>query len=188
MKSPKLICLGSCRQTGKDTFCQLLKELNPHISRISLADQLKEFVAPISKRFFNKHPNELNLVNKELLRPSLIEIGRLARTLDIDFWCKEAYEKMYDIESWHPDVIHCCTDLRYPNEYQYFKKIYGDSMLLINIDRIGAPEPTDEEKANGPRVKELADVLVEWETDASLDGPRKTVRYFYDKYFLGYDQ
>lgn len=183
MKSLKLIALGACRQTGKDTFCQLLKELNPHVSRVGLADQLKEFVAPISKRFFNKHPNELNLQNKELLRPSLIEIGKLARTLDIDFWCKEAYEKMYDIEQWHPDVVHCCTDLRYVNEYQYFKKIYGDSMMLVNIDRIGAPEPTQEEKIHGPQVKELADVCITWESDPSLNSLRPKVLEFYNTYF-----
>ena len=81
------------------------------------------------------------------------------------------------------DVIYVLTDLRYVNEYHYFKKMYGESMLFVNIQRDGAPDPTDEEKIHGPEVAKLADEHIFWHTDPSIVTLRPIVAEFYKKYF-----
>jgi len=180
MNKIKLITLGCQRQTGKDTFCHLIQELNPNIKRVGFADSLKDISSDICYKFFNKYPFDLNAVEKELFRPILIEIGRLARTIDIDYWCKEVYSK---IVKWNSNTaIYCITDMRYLNEYQYFKKVYGDSMIFINIERDGAPEPTDEEKIHAPELKKLANVNIEWQSDITFETLKPTVKEFYQKY------
>jgi hypothetical protein len=181
----KLVCLGTTRQTGKDTFCKLLQEINPKFKRISLADALRSKLSGLCYDFFRKTPDSLSPAEKELFRPVLIETGRVARTIDIDFWCKELYEQIdiYDSMTANNDVIYICTDLRYLNEYHYFKKMYGESMLFINIQRDGAPEPTEEEKIYGPEVAKLADENITWHTDPSLVTLRPIVNQFYQKYF-----
>ena len=187
MKSPKIILISGNRVVGKDTFFTLLQEINPNFKRWAFADSLKIILEPVCLKLFNKSIKDLTPIEKELFRPIMLATGKTAREIDVNFWVKCVAEeiKLYmDFQ----EIIPVICDNRYISETNYFKEIYGNSMLLINIDRIGAPEPTSEEKINGPKVKELADVLIEWKTDASLIEPRKTVSYFYDKYFNGYDQ
>jgi hypothetical protein len=114
----------------------------------------------------------------------MIEFGRAARNEDVDFWCKELSEQIeiYDSFSIYKDAVYCCCDVRYLNEYNFFKRIYGDSFFMASIDRIGAPEPTEEEKLHGPEVARLADLHFTWETDPDFDTLRPKVREFYEKY------
>jgi len=181
----KLLTLGTCRQTGKDTFFSLLKELNPNFKRVALADSLKSKMSGFCFNVFGKMPEKLTPEEKEMFRPLLIEAGRLARSVDINFWCKETFEQIdiYDSMTANNDVIYVLTDLRHLNEYHYFKKMYGESMLFVNINREGAPEPTDEEKIHGPEVAKLADEHIFWHTDPSLVTLRPIVNQFYQKYF-----
>lgn len=193
MQSPKILMLGAKKQVGKDTFCQLLKELNPTMERVAFADELREYVAPIIKKFFGKHPNDLTPQEKELARPIMIEVGRLARTLNIDYWVKIVadqikYEWTTQEKSGLDKTIFVCCDCRYMNEYQYFKREFGADVMLVNIERIGAPEPTNEEKIHAPELKKLADVDFTWDTDESFVTLRPQIKYFYDKFILGYDQ
>ena len=192
MQSPKILMLGAKKQVGKDTFCQLLKELKPSIERVAFADQLREYVYPITRQFFGKHPNDLTLSEKELARPIMIEVGRLARTLNIDYWVKIVadqikYEWAIQEKNGLDKTIFVCCDCRYLNEYQYFKREFGDEVMLVNIERIGAPEPTDEEKIHAPELKKLADVNFTWSTDESFVTLRPQISYFYSKYFLGHE-
>jgi hypothetical protein len=118
------------------------------------------------------------------MRPLMIEFGRMARNEDIDFWCKEIQEQIeiYDSVTNYKDAIYCLTDLRYSSEFAFFKKIYGDSMIFINITRDGAPEPTSEELIHGPEVAKLADLNFHWKTDPTLESLRPQIKEFYDKY------
>jgi len=181
----KFIGLGSQKRVGKDTFCQLLQELDPRIKRIALADTLKSILEPLSWRLYKTSIGGLSDEQKERFRPLMIEFGRAARNENIDFWCSELYEQIqiYDGLTMYKDAIYCCCDVRYVNEYNFFKKIYGDSFLMVNINRIGAPEPTDEEKIHGPEVAKLADFHLTWETDSSLMTLRPIVADFYNKFF-----
>jgi hypothetical protein len=181
----KLICCGTTRQTGKDTLCQLFSELNPNIKRVSLADELRAQVNHLAVKFFNKPIAKLNGGEKELFRPILIEVARLARSIDIDCWCKELYQQIeiYDSLAKYKDSIYFLTDLRYENEYRFFKNIYGNSMFFINISRNGAPEPTAEEIKYGPEVAKLADLQLSWHTDQTLNSLRPIAKDLYSKIF-----
>lgn len=183
--SIKLICLGSTKQVGKDTFFFLLKELNPKFKRVALADALKSKMSGFCYELFRKMPEQLNSVEKEMFRPLLIEAGRLARSVNQDYWCKELSEQIeiYDSTTANQDAIYVVTDLRYLNEYNYFKNRYGSSMLFVNIERDGAPEPTGEEKINSPLLTPFADFNLKWETDPSLTSLRPWVKEFYNLYF-----
>ena len=181
--------LGSKKQVGKDTFCHILKELNVNMKRVAFADQLREYVSPITNHFFCKHPKDLTPQEKELVRPIMIEVGRLARQLDIDYWGKIVADHIK--QEWHAQekegldkTIFICCDCRYSSEYHYFKREFGDIVMLVNIERNGAPEPTDEEKIHSPELKKLADVNFNWNTDESFITLRPQISHFYSKYFL----
>jgi hypothetical protein len=183
-KKIKFLTIGTEKMVGKDTLCKLLQEINPNVKRISLADALRSKLSGLCYSFFRKEPYLLSPTEKELFRPVLIETGRVARTIDIDFWCKELYEQI-DINDGltiYKDAVYCLTDLRYLNEYHYFKKLYGDSMFFINLKRVGAPEPTEEEKIHGPEVAKLADLQLTWETNPDFTALRPQVRDFYNKF------
>lgn len=184
MNKIKFIGLGTTKMCGKDTLCKLLQEINPNIKRVALADSLKSILEPLSWRVFNKSIPNLTPDEKEQIRPVMIEFGRMARNKNIDFWCREMLEQIeiYDSLAEYKNAIYCCCDLRYLNEYHYFKNIYGDSMLFVNIERDGAPEPTDEEKIHSPEVAKMADVTFKWHTDEGFVTLRPLVRDFYNKY------
>ena len=191
MQSPKILMLGAKKQVGKDTFCQLLQELDPTIERVAFADQLREYVSPITKQFFGRHPNNLTSQEKELVRPIMIEVGRLARTININYWVEivaDHIKRQWQRDEAGRETIFVCCDCRYRNEYTYFKREFGEKVMLVNIERIGAPEPTEEEKIHAPELKKLADVNFSWNTDESFVTLRPQIQYFHDKYFLGYDQ
>jgi hypothetical protein len=182
---PKFLALGTCRMVGKDTFFSLLNEIDPRFKRMALADELKSKMSRFCYSVFGKTPERLTPEEKEMFRPLLIEAGRVARSVDVDFWCKQLMEQIVinKIANEYQDSVYTLTDCRYPNEYQYFKKIYGDSMLFVNIERIGAPEPTEEEKVNSPELIKMADANIRWGTDPSLESLRPIVRKFYNQYF-----
>lgn len=184
MTKIEFLGLGTTRMCGKDTFCKLLQEINPNIKRVALADSLKSILEPLSWRVFNKPISNLTPEEKERFRPTMIEFGRMARNKDINFWCREMLEQIeiYGSLIEYKDAVYCCCDIRYINEYHYFKNIYGNSMLFVNIEREGAPEPTSEEKIHGPEVAKMADVTLKWHSDKTLVSLRPIVADFYNTY------
>lgn len=181
----KILCLGAKKQIGKDTLCQLLKEINPKFKRVALADALKSKMSGFCYELFRKMPEQLDSQQKEMLRPLLIEAGRLARSVNINYWCEQLVEQIeiYDSTTANAESIYVITDMRYLNEFNYFKKIYGDSMIFINIERDGAPEPTTEEKNNAPELQKFADFNLNWHTDETLVSLRPIAREIYSKFF-----
>jgi hypothetical protein len=183
----KLIALGSTRMVGKDTFYTLLSRLYPDrfFTRYAFADQLKDYCNPLCRSIFNRSIHNLTPEEKEMFRPILIETGKICRSLDIDYWVKRTYEKMQRDSMEYPSVpsIAVASDLRFTNEYVFLKNIYEDSMVYVDIERIGAPEPTEEEKKHSPELKKLADDRIIWPSDPTIDSLIPTVANFYNKYF-----
>jgi hypothetical protein len=185
----RLIALGSTRMVGKDTFFSILDDIKPHtFRRYAFADALKEYCSPLCRSIFNKPIHKLEPSEKELFRPILIETGKICRSIDIDYWVKKVVEQISRSENHFPsehikDDIPVITDLRFLNEYEYLKSIYGDSMVFVNIKRIGAPEPTYEEKIHAPQLDSLSNYNIVWDTDPSYDSLIPIVTEFYKKYF-----
>ena len=182
MKNIKVIALGSTRMVGKDTFYALLCNCSPKFYRIAFADHLKYMINPLCRELFaHKIVNELSPSEKEIIRPVMISVGEAARKIDQDFWIKKAYQLIsLNTDAYSIPVI---TDMRYLNEYNYFKNIYGDSFLFIDINRVGAPEPTAEEQIYAPPLKKVADVSLTWDTDPTMLTLQTHVNGIYEKYF-----
>lgn len=176
----KVLGLGVNRMVGKDTFFSLLNEIDPRFKRVAFADALKDSCEDLCKYFFNKGISQLSPEEKEIFRPILIESGRVGRTLDVDYWVKKAVKIT---ETFSSDSIAVITDVRFENEYLYLKKIYEERFFFINLLREGAPEPTDEEKKNGPETSKHADLTFYWKTDPTKNLIRHEVEDFYKIYF-----
>ena len=179
----KCLVLGSSRMVGKDTFFSLLSKHDERFKRWAFADVLKEYCEPLCKKAFNKCICQLEPNEKELFRPVLIEVGRLFRAIDEDYWVKEVHRQIKNMSDTNPDIIPVITDGRFPNEYRYFRGVYGDSMLSINISRHGAPEPTEEEKKQIPELMSMMDTSILWNTDSTTNSLLPIVSNFYNKHF-----
>lgn len=183
---PKIILLGMSRMVGKDTFFNLLNELYPNkFIRFAFADSLKSKLNNLSIEMFNKYIGELNGEQKEIMRPIMIEFGRAWRKIDPLHWPKIVYKKILQLKGENLEFIPCCCDLRFYNELEFFKNIYGSECIFIEINRIGAPEPTEEEKKNIPLLKKYVDYNLTWPTISdNLDELKPYVVKFYNKYFI----
>ena len=176
----KVLGLGVNRMVGKDTFFSLLSEIDPRFKRVAFADALKDSCEDLCKYFFDKGISQLTPSEKEIFRPILIESGRVGRTLDIDYWVKRAIKTA---ETFPEESITVITDVRFENEYLYLKKIYGEKFFFVNLLREGAPEPTDEEKKNGPETAKHANMTFYWKTDPTRKLIKAEVQDFYKVYF-----
>ena len=193
MPAPSIILLAGNRQVGKDTFYDLLAKARPGLFRgYSFADELKNDLDPISKLMFSVRTKDLDAKEKEIVRPILISYGCAWRAIDPLHWVKvvdrqiEFDRAMLDGMDGHkPTWIPVCRDVRFCNETTYFKDRFGtNNVILASISRIGAPEPTDEEKINSPLVGAMADYFVIWETLKKESDRMKHVERFLDYYSL----
>ncbi len=181
MNKIKLIAVTGTRLTGKDTFYKLLQENNISFVRYSFADNLKKLTADIAKGLFDKSIAALTPEQKEVMRPVWIHVGTEARKIDINIWAKRIERSIETSVNY--GYVPVITDMRFLNEFRYYKNLYGDTMLLVNITRDGAPEPTGEEKIHGPEVAKMADYSLHWGTDPTYLSLRPLVAEFYQKFF-----
>lgn len=178
----KYLLLGGNRVVGKDTFYHLLSEIVSPVKRIAFADPLKAMAEPVCHEIFGKPIGRLSSAEKEIFRPILLAIGKTARTVDIDFWVKKGLE---NLRSSSPQKLFVFSDVRYSNEYKFLKASLEENdgeVFLLWVDRIGAPEPTSEELIHGPGLKKLANHVLQWGTDPSLELPRSHVKEIYEKF------
>ena len=177
----KIILVNGTKCVGKDTFFTLLKGLNPSFKRYAFADSLKNMLDDACYKLFGKFINQLTPEEKEIFRPIMLATGKVARDIDGDFWIKKVNGEI--CRDPYRNSIPVITDCRYVNEYNYFKKIYGNDCILVSIKRNGAPEPTEEEKKHNPAVEALADYSFTWDTDPTLHSLSVYANDFYNNYF-----
>lgn len=177
----KCILITGTRRTGKDTFFALLNQLDSKFQRVSFADALKDELNQFILSNFNIHIHSVDGEDKEKIRSLMIGMGEARRNFDPEYWIKQGYAKagfMY-IEENIPVIV----DVRYINEYNYFKDRFGDELVLIAIKRQDGVEPTPEEKINGPEVEKYADFVIDWPTvDGRVDELIPYVEEFYEKF------
>lgn len=177
----KYIGITGPRRAGKDTFAQLLKDVCPQpVIKYAFADALKNDLAELFKDKFNADIFTLEGELKETLRPIMISYGCVWRSIDPLHWVKDVQKSIGTWDSMG-QFVHCITDVRFRNEAETLKNKYGDKFILISINRIGGPEPTEEEKRNIPEIKPLVDCEITWETEPDLIKAREIVRNFYSK-------
>lgn len=177
-----IIGLTSPKRHGKDTFAQLLTAYIPDLKSWAFADQLKDDLDPVSLKMFNKRAKDLDGEEKEIFRDIMIGYGCGWRKIDIDHWVK-VIDKAIDDSN---DKYHCIKDMRFPSEVNFFKQKYGVNFELVEINREGGPEPTDEEKRNIPLLQSLIDYRIKWPTispEKKLDVLHYYVQDFYSHLF-----
>lgn len=188
MKKYKVVLVSGTIRSGKDTFFTLLSELNPNFIGYSFAFELKEDLKPLVAQMGIDIHNPTD-EQKKVIRNLMIVYGCTWREIDINHWVKKVDWLIDNLAKqsnlWMPVVRDC----RFVSEAEYFIEKYGrENILIVEIRRFGAPTPPAEELINQPKITEIADVILEWETDPSFESLRPKVKYFYDKFFLGYDQ
>ena len=183
----KILLLGFARRVGKDTFAECLQRIYPDsVLAYAFADQLKDDLNPLALNMFGKNISELSDEEKEIFRPILISYGCAWREINPEHWVEVVAEKMFTDEAdpypKHIIRLYITKDCRFRNEAEYFKdyngKNCGIEVKVIHIDRIGAPEPTDEEKKNLPECVKLADYHFTWPTLETDDERDAKVREF----------
>jgi hypothetical protein len=185
---PAIIIIGHSKMVGKDTFFSLINKLYPNIFyRLAFADALKSDLEDISFKMFGKSISGLTQNEKEILRPVMIEFGCAFRKIDPLHWVKAVHKQIDEISPFHYTNarIPIITDGRFSNEISYFKDIYFEKCVFVEINRIGAPEPTDEEKRNIPLLKKYVDYSLTWPTSIdNFAALEPYIHQFYNKYFL----
>ena len=87
------------------------------------------------------------------------------RQLDPLHWVKIVAKDIDSTGRGDPNIIPVITDVRFCNEAQFFKELYGDHFKLVHVNRLEAPKPTHEEEINAPEVIPLVDFGLHWGKD-----------------------
>jgi hypothetical protein len=153
----QIIGLYGNRCVGKDTFCRALQEVDTHIDRYAFADELKHDLAPLFRQQWGVDIFNISPEMKEKLRPLLITYGMIWRAQDELHWVKKV---LANITVNKCEKV-CITDVRFPNEHDYLKELYGDKYQLLGLKREGAPEGTDEEKKHEVEMQKRVYVYID---------------------------
>ena len=169
-----VVGLSGVAGAGKDLFFRLLsKKLN--CQKFSLADALKEEVAPFSRDQYGINPSTCTREEKDLVRPLLVFHGSFKRNLSEGrHWINKLNK---EIKNNLTNSIVIITDIRYddyPKDEVYWLKkelggllvhvsMYEETPSLCSSRCKDFKQPANEEEAkNDPKIKAQADYVVEW--------------------------
>lgn len=157
-----VIGLAGTRGAGKDTLYHHMAELNPTLVRTAFADRLKSDLGDLIEEQFGYLPETLTPAQKEVVRPLYIGYGMAWRAADPLHWVKAVIQQ---IDAMPDYVVPVNCDHRFVNEAQAFRNRYGAAFKLVQINRKGAPLPTEEEQKHWVEVASMADYTVNWGND-----------------------
>jgi len=150
-----IIGISGTRCVGKDTAYELLTKFKT-FTRYAFADALKNDLKDLVQSQFNIDIFSPSKEDKELIRPLMITYGCMWRAKDPDHWVKKVTSQIKPFEF---SVI---VDVRFENELDILKKMYGSNFVHVNIANKFAPEPTCEEQKHFKQIAQRADYSIEW--------------------------
>jgi hypothetical protein len=159
------IGLTGYARSGKDSLCRVLiktfKDLhNIEAKRFSIAgDQIRRDLKDLVKNKTDLDIENLNNNEKTLLRPLMVEYGRLMRNTTEG---RYFIEQLCDNKEYRHNNVSIITDIRY-NEYPQDEVpwlITEQKGLLVYIERDGLDAPNDYEKSNSALIKCGADIII----------------------------
>jgi hypothetical protein len=165
MTPPSLVIgLAATRQSGKDTLARHLTTLNWRFTRWAFADQLKADIRPFIADYFDIDIEDCTQAEKEIVRPLLIAYGCAQRAVNPTHWVDLVVTDIRRDTSGPlgAELIPVVTDVRFPNEATRLREEFGAAFKLINVTRVGAPAPTDEEEKHFRQVASMADFHLHW--------------------------
>lgn len=165
-----LIC--GTRRSGKDTLGRLLAELTGfRCTRYAYANQLKADLRPFVMENFGFDSEDCTPEEKEIIRPILISYGCAQRAVDINHWVdiviRDINLDMQIVDN--VNMVPVVTDGRFPNEVTRMREQYGAALKVLNLTRIGAPPPTDEEEKHYRQVADMADLRFNWGAETETE-------------------
>jgi len=157
MLRPRLIGIAGFARSGKDTAAKILQQKflqnwGEEMKIISFAKALKEDCEP----FFQKHFGisaftEISL-EKELIRPMLVEYG-------------QAMKKKFGDTIWMDKAIAAVgtrgivPDVRFPIEIDAIKGMGG---TIVYVDKIGVAAANELEERHDKVLRDKADYVIRW--------------------------
>jgi hypothetical protein len=159
-----LIGIAGASRSGKDTLCNtlinLLEQNNIKAKRFSIAgDFIKKDLYKVIKNRTDISTFTLKDEEKEIIRPMLVEYGRLMRRITKGRYFINLLNK--DVKFTNK-IIRIITDIRYveypKDELHWLKK--EEKGFLIFIERQNVKDANQFEKKNNSIIKSSADYIV----------------------------
>lgn len=166
----KVIGLSGVAGSGKDTLFTLLNLRNPNTKRFALADILKEEISPFIKELYGIDIFNCSREEKNLLRPILVEHGKIRRTFTSGtYWTSKLTKSINEFISLDPKNVAIITDIRYAeyeeDELFWLKKMLNGHLIHITMTLDKGEKlmpPNKEEERNDPVLKKNADIKIAW--------------------------
>ena len=180
----KVIAIGGVARVGKDTFSNslihLFKREGLEAQRVAFADALKDDLNDflLAKTGVNAYSNDEE--EKILVRPLLVEYGRLMRALSNGrYWIDIVKEKIE--KNTENDIISILSDVRYRNEIEWVNAQVHSA--TIHLSRKGIEAANSEEEENDPKAQLSANYSLNWRNCETEEAVLNQV----EKYFYGFD-
>lgn len=187
MPELNVVGLVGRKMSGKDTFCNFLREeadTKTKFIRMAFADRIKEvcaklFAFPDTSAFHDQHAKEC--VHPEYFHKSPREIMQWFGTeivrshLGPDFWISRLamdVENALETYGTYDKVTICVTDVRFLNEAQFLVDTFGAKLIYIDADDRLGPMPDDahvSEKEIYEVVKKFSDRVVKIFNNSTMD-------------------
>jgi len=162
LKYHSFIGISGSARSGKDTLCRALirkfKKMNKKVERLSIAgDLIKKDLNSLIKNVAGIDTFTENTEEKELIRPLLVEYGKILRKKTKGRYFLDNFEEK-------PDTIHIIPDIRYC-EYEkdeiYWLKNEKNG-FLIYLERENIKPANETEEKNNKIIKTIADTCIFW--------------------------
>jgi hypothetical protein len=174
------IGIAGAARAGKDTLCRglqrVFKQKGIESQRKSIAgDTIKKDLSNLLKNSFNINSFTEDLEEKELIRPLMVEYGKIARIKTEGRY----FIERCDLNTNRVEIIPDIRYVEYPNdEVQWLKKEVNG--LLVFVERKGNYDANDTEKVNNKIIKTMADIVIKW--DDLKDYPIDSIDSLVDEY------
>lgn len=189
MKKPFIVGVSGLAKSGKNSFCNLVEEelfkTGVRAVQLSFAFQLRKDLDPLGYQ----HGFDVwtQGKEKEKIRPLLTWWGDFKRSRTKGRYFIDALDKQVKEFSSHSSVF-LVSDLRFAQYAGYDEVNYcKDNGVVVHISKYTLPNPNDPtikwfdtppnklEAENDPKIKYLADYVIEWE---SVEGDIEQLRSY----------
>ena len=136
MKEVKIISLSGHIGAGKNYIADLAEKQFGY-KQFMLAAIPKEIVCRIHGISLKELEDRKN---KEKYRQEIIDYAEKLKEVDLRVFCKDVHQQILkDLASPHPTYRYLISDMRYPFEALYFRKLARCAKTQCEIDHIGIP-------------------------------------------------
>lgn len=175
-----IIGIAGAARSGKDTLCRALIRVLKNsynlegIRRSIAGDKVKQDLKDLLKININLDSFTENNEEKELIRPLLIEYGKLMRNKTEGRYFIDSFEKIKGKINIIPDIRY----VEYPQDEMYWLKNEANGFLIF-IERKNIFDANETERINNNIIKKLADYHLNWDSlNENSDYDKKILDFY----------